>query len=101
MATVRLSKKWTLQWADVARGGVVAVFSAVGSTIYQIVNDSVIKGIPIVVDWGNVLNVAILAGAAYIAKNFGWEPAKVITTADTNQKAVNANEKIKEVVTQP
>lgn len=101
MAEVRLSKKWTLQWADVARGGVVAVFSAVGSTIYQVANDSLIKGIPIVINWENVLNVGLLAGIAYIAKNFGWEPAKVIVTAKTNQKAENANEKIVDVVTQP
>ena len=101
MAEVRLSKKWTLQWADIARGGVVAVFSAIGSTIYQVANDALIKNIHIVINWENVLNVGILAGIAYIAKNFGWEPAKVITTTTSNVKAENAAEKINEVVTKP
>ena len=101
MAEVRLSKKWTLQWADIARGGVVAVFSAIGSTIYQVANDALIKDIPIVINWENVLNVGILAGMAYIAKNFGWEPAKVVVTAKTNLKAENANKEIEKVVTQP
>lgn len=98
MATVRLSKKWTLQWQDVLRGAVVSAFSSVAGVAYQAVNDAIINHVAVTINWSNILNIAIVAFIGYVGKNFGFEPPKVITTTDSNTKAVNATEKIKEAV---
>ena len=45
-----------------------------------------------------LVKMAIASALAYLLKNFAVEPAKTIVTTDTNAKAVNANQKIKDAL---
>ncbi len=96
MATVRLSKKYTLAAADFVRGALLSV----GTSVLMVLQQSLQEG-RLDFNWKVVATTAVSTLVAYILKNFLFEPAKVITTADTNLKAEKANEKIKDVVTQP
>lgn len=95
MATVRLSKKFTLDIPDFVRGAILSALTAGLTIVQQSLEAGQLK-----FNWTVIGTASISAFVAYLMKNY-FEPAKVITTADTNQKAINANEKIKEVVTQP
>lgn len=92
MAEVRLSKKYSLQLPDVVRGALLAA----GTTLLVFIQDWLSKDSDF--DWKLALKVALGTIVSYLLKNGIFEKAKVITTADTNTKAVNATEKIKEVV---
>ncbi len=91
MANVRLSKRFTLQWVDTLRGALLAALSSALTLLYELIGKDPIN-------WINVRNVAAVAFIGYLIKNFAVEPAKVTVTADTNTKAVNATDRIKEVV---
>lgn len=93
MADVRLSKKFTLQASDFVRGAALAVGTAVLTVVQQSLERGELK-----FNWSLIGTTAISAFVAYLVKNYAFEPAKVITTTDTNTKAVNASEKIKDVV---
>lgn len=95
MATVRLSKKYSLQIPDYVRGALLAA----GSTALVFVQEWLDKEEAF--NWRLLIKVSASVFVSYLLKNGIFEKAKVITVADTNQKAINANEKIKEVVTQP
>ncbi|MFA6087419.1 hypothetical protein [Mucilaginibacter sp.] len=92
MATVRLSKKFTLAGSDLLRGLLMAVLTPV----LVVVQQSIEKG-SLVFNWQQLAMAAVGGGVAYLLKNFFIEPAKVITTT-TNTKAENAATNIKEVV---
>lgn len=95
MANVRLSKKFTLQVPDFVRGAILAI----ATPILVFIQDWLDKeNEPF--SWKLLFKIAIASLVSYLLKNY-FEPAKVIVTAKTNQKVVNAAEKINEVVTQP
>ena len=91
MANVRLSKRFTLQWVDTLRGALLAAISSVLTLLYELIGKEPIN-------WVNVRNVAAVAFIGYLIKNFAVEPPKTVVTTETNTKAVNATERIKEVV---
>lgn len=93
MAKVITSKKFTLQWRDAIKGLIVAALTAPITTIY----DSLSAG-ELDINWGKIGASALAGGLAYVLKNWLIEPPKVITVTDTNTKAENAAERVKEVV---
>lgn len=93
MATVRLSQKYSIQVPDIIRGGLLAA----GAAVLTVVQESLQKG-ELNFNWKVIATTAVSTLVAYLLKNGLFEPAKVITTVDTNTKAQNATEKIKEVV---
>ncbi len=97
MATVRLSKRYALQWMDAVRGGVLAALSSVLTLVYDLLSKGDLNNI----NWKSISISGVTVFVGYLLKNGLLEPPKVITTAKTNQKAVNAAEKINDVVTQP
>ena len=95
MAQVRLSKKYSLQVPDYVRGALLAA----GSTALVFVQEWLDKEEAF--NWRLLIKVSASVFVSYLLKNGLFEKAKVITTADTNLKAVNAAEKINDVVAQP
>ncbi|HVW99732.1 MAG TPA: hypothetical protein VHA52_04700 [Candidatus Babeliaceae bacterium] len=93
MATVRLSKKFSIQIPDVIRGGLMAVGAAMLTVIQQSVQNNEWD-----FNWKFMATTAVSTFVVYLAKNGLFEPAKIVTTVDTNAKAVNATEKIKDAV---
>lgn len=93
MANVRLSKKFSLQIPDVVRGALLAVGAALLTAIQQSLQNDTIT-----LSWKMMATTAVSTLVVYLVKNGVFEPAKVITTTDTNLKAENASDKIKEVV---
>lgn len=96
MANVRLSKKYSLQVPDYVRGALLAA----GSTALVFVQEWLDKE-EAEFNWKLLIKVSASVFVSYLLKNGLFEKAKVIVTAKTNQKVVNAAEKINEVVTKP
>lgn len=92
MATVKLSPKYNLQIPDVVRGALLAG----ATTLLVFIYDWLSKDTDL--DWRLALKVSAASLVSYLLKNGVFEKAKVITTLDTNLKAENASDKIKEVV---
>lgn len=93
MANVTLSKKYSLQLSDFWRGALLAVGAAVLTVVQQSLEAGSLK-----FNWSLIATTAISAFVAYLVKNGVFEPAKVTVTTDTNTKAVNASDKVKEAV---
>lgn len=91
MATVKLSKKYTLQVSDFVRGALLAV----GTSVLTVIQQSLEKG-ELKFNWTLIGTTAISTFVAYLIKNGIIEPPKVVTTLATNTKAENAKENIKE-----
>lgn len=94
MATVRLSKKYALQWMDAVRGGLLAALSSVLTLVYDLLSKGDLNNI----NWKSIGIAAITVFVGYLLKNGLLEPAKVIVTASSNEKAVNATETIKDAL---
>jgi hypothetical protein len=92
MATVRTSKKFSLNISDAWR----SAFMAIAVPVIVYIQDWVDHDTEF--NWKLVFKIAIGSALAYLIKNFAIEPPKVITTTDTNTKAENATAKIKDVV---
>lgn len=92
MATVRLSKRFTLQISDAWRSAFMAIASPVLVYVYDWASGDH------ELNWHLVFKMSIASGVAYLLKNFAVEPAKTVVTSDTNLKAANATEKIKDAV---
>lgn len=92
MATVRLSKRFSLQISDAWRSAFMAIVSPLIVYVYDWASGDHD------LDFKLLVKMAIASGAAYLLKNFAVEPAKTIVTTDTNAKAVNANQKIKDAL---
>lgn len=89
---VRVSKKFSLELSDFWRGLLLAVISPVLVFIQDwLTGDNDL-------DWKLVAKISIGALVGYLIKNFAYEPAKVITTTETNTKAENAATRIKDAV---
>jgi hypothetical protein len=93
MAKTVVSKQFSLDARDWWRGLIIAALTPV----FFIVQQSIDKG-ELVFNWKTIGMAALGGGLAYLAKNFLLEPPKVITKAESNLKAVNAAEKIKQTV---
>ena len=93
MATVITSKKFTLQWRDVIRGVLMAAMTSALVIVQQSVESGNLN-----FNWQSIAMAAIGGGVAYILKNWLIEPAKTIVTSDTNLKADNVSEKIKDAL---
>lgn len=62
---------WTLKMQDLVRGLVTAVFAAVFTWLYGIVSMPDFQiGMLLSVDWGEVIQISLTTGMAYLAKNF-------------------------------
>lgn len=94
MAKVTLSKKYALQWMDAVRGGLLAALSSVLTLVYDLLSKGDLNNI----NWKSLGITGITVFVGYLLKNGLLEPAKVITTVDTNKKAENATATIKEAV---
>lgn len=90
---VVVSKKFSLGNRDWWRSLVMAMLTPVIFIIQQTID----KG-EFVFNWKLIAMTAISAGVAYLIKNFSIEPPKTIVTTETNTKAENASQRIKEVV---
>lgn len=94
MATkVRVSKKGKLYSRDWLRG----LYMAIAAPVMYFIIDWLSKDKE-PFNWRTFATVALTAAVPYLLKNYVLEPAKVITTTDTNTKAVNAAERVKDVV---
>lgn len=93
MATVITSKKGSLQWRDVIRGVLMAAMTSALVIVQQSVESGTLN-----LNWHSIGMAAVGGGVAYILKNWLIEPAKVITTVDSNAKAVKAGETIKDAL---
>ena len=93
MATVRLSKKFSLQLPDYVRGALMAVGAALLTVIQQsLQNDK------ITLSWKYMATTALSTLVVYLIKNGVFEQAKVITTLPSNAKAEDAAVDIKKAV---
>lgn len=88
----RISKKFTLQLSDFWRGLLLAVISPVLVFVQEWLTGTHDM------DWRLVAKIAVGALVGYLLKNFAFEPPKVITTTETNTKAENAQERIKDAI---
>lgn len=94
MATkVRISKKGSVSLKDALRGLLIASLTSA----LVLVQTSIDSG-RLVFHWKEIIMAAIGGGVSYVLKNWLFEPAKVITTTDTNKQADNVEEKIKEAL---
>jgi hypothetical protein len=87
----RVSEKFSLQLPDFWRGLLLAVFSP----ILVFVQDWLTGSNEL--SWILIAKISVAALVGYLIKNFGIEPPKVIVSAKTNTKAINAGERIKDV----
>lgn len=87
---VIVSPKFALQLRDFLKGGLIAVLAAVVPVIQSTIEAGELK-----FNWVAIGSTALSAFVAYIAKNFLFEPAKVITTYHTNEHANAVAEDIK------
>lgn len=92
MATVVLSKRFSLQISDAWKSAFMAIVSPILVYVYDWASGDHD------LNWRLVAKMAIASGVTYLLKNFAVEPPKVSVTTDTNTKAVNAADKIKEAV---
>jgi len=73
------SDLFNLNWSDVAKGLVVAVFAAVITYLAALVQ---VPGFDLTtINWQGVLSVAVIAGISYLGKNF---------VSDSNGKVLGA-----------
>jgi len=93
MAKIKLSKKYTLQIGDALRGLGIAVATPVLMAIQRIAETGHMD-----FSWKTLMMAGIGGGVVYILKNWLLEPAKTIITSDTNQKAENVADKVKEAL---
>ena len=93
MANIKLSKKYTLQGSDFLRGLGMAIATPVLVAIQRLIEAGKVD-----FSWKALLMMGIGGGVAYILKNWLIEPAKTTITSDTNAKAENVTEKVKEAV---
>lgn len=91
--TVRISEKYSLSLPDYVKGAGIAV----GTAFLQMIVDTLNTG-NLVFDWKTILVTSLSAGAAYLAKNWLVEPAQVITSVQTNAKAIEVAKDVKEIV---
>lgn len=92
MATVRLSKKFTLQVPDFVRGAILSALTAGLTIVQQSLEAGQLK-----FNWTVIGTASISAFVAYLMKNY-FEPAKTVVTAGSNKQAVTATEKIKDAL---
>lgn len=69
------SPQFTLAWRDIGKGALIAVLTAVLTTILEVVQAEGLAGIK----WATVGTVALTAGVSYLLKNWLLEPSKTIT----------------------
>jgi hypothetical protein len=87
----RVSEKFSLKLPDFWRGLLLAVLSP----ILVFVQDWLTGSNEL--SWILIAKISVAALVGYLIKNFGIEPPKVIVSAETNTKAINASERIKDV----
>lgn len=71
--TVTTSKRFTINWNDASRGLLIAVVTAVLTSLYNI---TVKCGIACI-DWKDTAGIAIAAGLAYLLKNL-FTPSEIV-----------------------
>lgn len=62
------SDMFTLNWTDLGKGLVVAILTVILGALQQAITGHGINFASY--DWGGMLNIAVSAGVAYLAKNF-------------------------------
>lgn len=82
---VILSEQFSLKWRDALRGFIMAV----GTPLLYMAQEMIPGWVA-----DPFVKAGISAGLTYIIKNF-IEPAKVITTYSTNEKAIQVAENLK------
>lgn len=87
---VIVSEQFKLQARDFLKGALLAIAAAVAPIIQATLEQG-----SLTFNWKAIGITAIGTFVAYIGKNWLIEPAKVITTYSTNEKAVNVAEEIK------
>jgi hypothetical protein len=93
MPNIKLSKKFSLDSSDWLRGLGIAVATPVLIAVQRVIDAGKMD-----FSWKSLLMAGIGGGVAYILKNWLFEPAKTVVTSDTNTKAENVAEKVKEVL---
>lgn len=69
------SPQFTLNWRDVGKGALMAVLTAVLTTVLEIIQKDGLAGIK----WETVGTVGLTAFIGYLLKNWLLEPSKTIT----------------------
>ncbi len=87
---VVLSEKGSLKWRD----GLRALGLAVGAAVVERVIDAIDQG-GLSIEWRPIAVTALSTALVYVLKNWLIEPAKVITTYSSNEKAKEVAEDIK------
>lgn len=87
---VIVSKKFSIELRDLLKGGLLAVIASVAPLLQATLDSG-----ELTFNWKAIGITAMGTFVAYIIKNF-LAPAQVTTTYDTNAKAVNVAEDIKE-----
>lgn len=93
MATVRLSKKFTLQTSDFLRGLGMAIATPVLVAIERLIDAGKVD-----FSWKALLMMGIGGGVSYILKNLLVEPAKTIIVSNTNAKAESVTTEVKKAL---
>ena len=89
------SEKYSVNWRDAIKGLVVAVITAVLSTIYSGIEQG---GDLADINYMSVLKIAVTAGIGYILKNWLFEPPKTIVVAQSNDHVKQTTKEVKEAV---
>jgi len=87
---VILSPQFTLQARDFLKGSLLAVMASV----VPLIQGSISAG-ELTFNWKAIGVTALGAFVSYIAKNLFLEPAQVVTTYSTNEKATQVAENLK------
>lgn len=82
---VILSKQGQIKWRDGLRGLIMAIGVPMFYYLIELIPN---------LNADPIIKIGLSAGAAYITKNF-LEPAKVITTYSSNDKAASVAEDVK------
>lgn len=89
------SDKFSVNWRDALKGLVVAVITAVLSTIYATIEQG---GDLFDINYLSILKIALTAGIGYVLKNLLFEPPKTIAISQSNTENKQVTKDVKQAV---
>ncbi len=85
--TTQVNKQFTLNYRDVLRGLLIAVLTAVVTTIYEAIDQGGFDAI----EWKEIGGIALAAGLSYLIKNV-FTPTEIVVVNPPQQALTAVNE---------
>lgn len=89
------SEKYSLQWRDGLKSLVMAVISAVLTSVYEAIQK---EGDLSKLNWKVIGTTALITAVGYLIKNGIFEPPKTIVVTESNAKTQEVTKDIKQIV---